>query len=59
MSSHDSNPDRDGFAGWGLILGGLIGVLPALFLGGRWWSVPLFLAVVGWFIGAFMDRARS
>jgi VIT1/CCC1 family predicted Fe2+/Mn2+ transporter len=59
MSADHSQPGRDGFAGWGFFVGGFVGTLPALILGGRWWSVALFLAVAGWLIGAFIDRERS
>ena len=59
MSSSNSPSDRDRCAGWGIIFGGVLGAVPALAYGGRWWSAVLFLGVLGWMIGSLIDRARS
>jgi len=49
--------DAGAYTSWGVILGGLAGLVVGLLVGKVIMAV-LSLAVVGWVIGALVDRAK-
>ncbi len=50
--------DEGGRSTWGMLIGGAIGLL-ATFLIGRWAANAVMGGLVGFFIGALIDRSRS
>lgn len=46
-------------AAWGLIIGAIVGAIPAFIVGGRrMFVLAALIAASGWIIGALLDRSR-
>jgi divalent metal cation (Fe/Co/Zn/Cd) transporter len=63
MTSSDKNrngtpaPEGPEFIAWGTLAGALVGAGLGIFIG-HWLAWAVMLAVVGWLVGAVIDRTR-
>lgn len=46
------------YAGWGLLIGSILGAIPAFIMGGRMVALGAVIATTGWIVGALIDRSK-